>query len=218
MQLIAANWGHYNAAGGDCTGQFHFGLFQEDGDLGARIIQRNGQWTEVREGESRPFPLGVWQHVALVVGGSAAHLYHNGLEVASQPVAGILPQPRVASLGIGCKTNSAGTDVELGKPCFWLGRIDELALFNRALSVAEIQRLSAAVAIASGGQTEVESNEERGAAISKHVLRVAAARSAAECRDIDCMPQGRQYDCRRNECVDESCPLLLFQVLVFSGE
>ena len=113
--------------------------------LGGQDYPAEWAVTEVREGESRPFPLGVWQHVALVVGDPPAHLYHNGLEVASQPVAGILPQPRVASLGIGCKTNSAGTDVELGKPCFWLGRIDELALFNRALSVAEIQRLSAAV-------------------------------------------------------------------------
>jgi hypothetical protein len=88
-------------------------------------------------------PLGVWQHVALVVDASAAHLYRNGIKVATQPVHGLLPRPPMASLGIGCRTNSAGSALEWDDPCLWLGRIDELALFNRALSAAEIERLAA---------------------------------------------------------------------------
>ena len=155
--MIAANWGFRREDGNACTGQFHFGLFNRDGDLAAKITQPNGQCTEIREGASHPFPFGRWQHVAFVADGSAVHLYRNGRELASHPVAGILPKPPVASLGIGCRTNSAGTDMDQGEPCLWLGRIDELAIFNHALSAADIQRLSAAAdhqttVVPSGGQ------------------------------------------------------------------
>ncbi len=148
--MIASNWG-VPARGRKNTGQFHLGLFEFRGDLSARVTQRDGQVVQVREGESEPFPVNAWQHVALVADGSILHLYRNGKEVASAPCAGVLPDPPVASLGIGCRTNPAGTDAYAcsGQPLnlnrdyawFWHGRIDELAIFNQALSAQSIERL-----------------------------------------------------------------------------
>ena len=80
------------------------------------VTQRDGKWVEVREGAAHPFPMFVWQHVALVADGTTLHLYRNGKQVASGPCCGVLPQPPVAGLGIGCRTNEAGTDVAPGQP------------------------------------------------------------------------------------------------------
>ncbi len=138
--MIASNWG-VPAGGRENTGQFHLGLFELRGDLAAHVTQRDGQVVEVREGEAEPLPVNAWQHVALVADGTTLHLYRNGKEVASAPCAGVLPRPPTASLGIGCRTNHAGTDAYMiDNPVksynyyawFWPGRIDELAIFNHA--------------------------------------------------------------------------------------
>ncbi len=146
--MIASNWGIPNGDRQN-TGQFHLGLFQDRGDLSARVTQRDGQTTEVREGEPNPLPLDLWQHVALVADGTALRLYRNGKQVAAAPCAGVLPWPPVAGLGIGCRTNAAGDDAYLSEPelrgrsygWYWQGRIDELAIFNDALSPQIIGQL-----------------------------------------------------------------------------
>jgi hypothetical protein len=140
--MIASNWGipdreHEN------TGQFQLCLYRDDGDLAACVTQRDGQRVEVREGRDSPLPLRVWQHVALVADGTALRLYRNGKEVASGPCAGVLPHPPLAGLGIGCRTNKAGTDGHVDRTyCwYWRGGIDELAIFNQALSPQNIEQL-----------------------------------------------------------------------------
>ena len=142
--MIASNWGTVHD-GHTTTGQFHLGLYGRDGDLSAQVTQRNGQWVEVlREGASHPIPMFAWQHVALVADGTTLHLYRNGKEVASSPCAGVLPKPPVAGLGIGCRTNDAGTAVVPDSPPgydYWQGWIDELAIFNQALSPQQIGQL-----------------------------------------------------------------------------
>jgi hypothetical protein len=98
--MIASNWG-VPVPNTATTGQFHLGLYPDDGDLAARVTQRSGRWVEVREGASHPLPMFVWQHVALVADGKNLHLYRNGREVDSAACAGVLFPPPVASLGIG---------------------------------------------------------------------------------------------------------------------
>ncbi len=142
--MIASNWGMPDEKS-ENTGQFQLGL-QDEGDLVACVTQRDGRRVEIREGqgELERFPLHVWQHVALVADGTALHLYRNGKEVASCPCAGVLPRPPVAALGVGCRTNHAGTDAESSGShyCwFWDGSIDELAIFNQALSAETIGQL-----------------------------------------------------------------------------
>ena len=148
--MIAANWGHPQD-GNHLTGQFMLGLFGKDGDLSGRVTRHDGQYVEAREGAARPFPLFVWQHAALAVDGAALRLYRNGEEVASIPCDGvILPSP-LTSMAIGCKTDNTGLKAASGesgnayswqREFFWQGRIDELAVFNHALSAKTIRRLS----------------------------------------------------------------------------
>ncbi|MCG2682067.1 MAG: LamG domain-containing protein [Planctomycetales bacterium] len=144
--MIASNWSAFSSGRGGALGdrgQFHFGLYDRDGNLIARVTQRDGQMAELREGASQPLPLFVWQHVVLVADGTTMHLYRNGKEVASGPCAGVLPQPPTAGLGIGCRTNEAGTDPLPDTPgaFYWQGRIDEFAVFNQALSAETVEQL-----------------------------------------------------------------------------
>ena len=127
---ISGNWGLK-------PGQFHFGLYKSDYDLAVKIMQRNGELLEVREQKQR-FPLGIWQHVAFVVDKTELRLYRNGEKVASAKCHGLQPDPPMKSLAIGCKTDDSGEAV-WGK--HWYGLIDELAVFNKALSDEEIFRL-----------------------------------------------------------------------------
>jgi hypothetical protein len=122
--------------------QFHVGLFLEDGDLFVSINQRNKNHIELREGASHPLPLGKWQHVAFVADGSVLHLYRNGREVASAPCDGVYSAPAIQHMMIGCKDVRESWAARNLQPGFsWLGRIDELATFNRALSADEIRQL-----------------------------------------------------------------------------
>jgi ferric-dicitrate binding protein FerR (iron transport regulator) len=132
--MIAANWGDRR------TGQFHFGQYFNDSDLAIGVTQNSGAPIYVREGRGQPLPLKTWQHVAFVIDGERARLYRNGQQVAEAPCRGILAESPVPALGIGCKTNDAGTAGSLGT--LWHGRIDELALFHQALSPDAIKKLS----------------------------------------------------------------------------
>ncbi len=133
--VIAANWGN------EATGQFYLSLYGSDGDITACVTQHNGKRIEIREGAEHCVPMTEWVHVAFVADGTELRLYHNGKEAASTACDGVLPNPPMRSMGIGCRTNNTGTAISSTMPCYWLGRIDELAVFNRALSLEEIHRL-----------------------------------------------------------------------------
>jgi len=79
---------------------------------------------------------GVWYHVALVYDGASLKGYVNGALDGTQPVSGAL-QATDNSLKIGSYAPVNGT---MSK-CFFAGEIDEVALFNRALSAAEIKTI-----------------------------------------------------------------------------
>ncbi len=127
---ILKNWG------GSAAGQFHFGLQDNAGDLSNFLQTEGGVFPNARE--NTPFPLGSWQHVALTADGSTLRLYRNGTEVGSAAYVGNLANSPMAALGIGVKLNDAGTGPDTGSPGFWQGRMDDLGLWNRALSVGEV--------------------------------------------------------------------------------
>jgi hypothetical protein len=82
---------------------------------------------------SRTIPLDTWAHVAITYDGSMLRLYINGAEAGHRAATGtLLPGwPEAGSLG--------------GSPAF-AGSLDEVRLYRRALSVAEI-RLDAATPV-----------------------------------------------------------------------
>ena len=127
---IAKNWG------GSVSGQFHFGLQDTAGDLSNFLTVSGGSQPNTREGAL--FPIGSWQHVAFTADGAQMRIYRNGVQAGSVGYGGNLGVPPIKALGIGAKLNDAGTGADAGAPGYWQGRIDDLGMWNRALSEAEI--------------------------------------------------------------------------------
>ncbi len=134
---IAKNWGEGSQEGQ--RGQFHFGLKGTTGQLEAHINDIDG--IEKFAIETEPLPLGTWQHVAMVANDSRLRLYRNGKEVGSVAYTKIVGSERIRALSIGAKLDGSGSWVEPCNRGFWDGTIDELAIFNHALTREEIKRL-----------------------------------------------------------------------------
>ncbi len=143
---VAKNWSGGNAS------HFHLGLTDTTGDLSNYIRQNNADYG-LRENVL--FPIGAWQHVAFVLDASAEQLYRNGVQVAQAPYSGNVPLPSFAPLAIGAKLLNAGGTAD----SFWHGRIDEVAVWNRALSPTEMSRL----AVADGGYASLIRTDTRAA-------------------------------------------------------
>jgi hypothetical protein len=134
--FIVANWRFHE------FGQFHFGLRSSGSDLGVAIAQRDRTLLVVREGPEHPFPMNVWQHVAFVCDGRQLRLYRNGAMVASAFYNCLYLNPKVSPLAIGGRlSDNSDTVVESEREC-WRGRIDELAIFNHALTSEQVRQLS----------------------------------------------------------------------------
>lgn len=78
-------------------------------------------------------PVGTWSHVAITKSGGFYRLYKNGIEVASYSYGNL--QTSVSHLRIGTSYNSAD-DLS-----FFNGAIDEVEVFNHALSGSEISAI-----------------------------------------------------------------------------
>jgi Concanavalin A-like lectin/glucanases superfamily len=131
---IAKNW-----AGGEDWGQFHFGLYYDSGELEAHIQDSSGKEITVRDQVA--LPLGIWHHVAFVADGSTLRLYRDGREIDSAPYRELRRDPRIKALAIGTKLNLQGDAPEERDFNMWDGRLDELAIFNYAVSPEQIRQL-----------------------------------------------------------------------------
>lgn len=90
-----------------------------------------------RATEPTPLPLNVWVHVAATYDGTTIRLYRDGAQVASSPMAG--------GLAVNAKSFLIGrTEGGSVGPNFWKGSIDELSVYGRALSPAEIAAIHGA--------------------------------------------------------------------------
>ena len=94
-----------------------------------------------------PISTSTWHHVATTWDAQTVYQYIDGVEVGSRPLTGNLSPTAVfgvaSGVGIGCgnvdATGSTGSDA------YWfVGAIDEVALYDRALSATEIQNYYAA--------------------------------------------------------------------------
>jgi len=132
---IAKNWAK-NPARSE-RGQFHFGLWHDDGSLEVHVHDRTGAEIGVRD--TVPLPLGEWQFVAFTVDGSTLRLFRDGREIATAPCIG-LSSTGPTALALGVKLD-AGRQPEPNTPGFWHGTLDELAVFHRALSPDQIRTL-----------------------------------------------------------------------------
>jgi Concanavalin A-like lectin/glucanases superfamily len=76
-----------------------------------------------------PLPLNAWTHLATTYDGSTLRLYVNGAEVGTQATSGAI-QVSTGRLRIG--GNAIWSE-------WFAGRIDEVRIYTRALTAAEIQ-------------------------------------------------------------------------------
>jgi hypothetical protein len=113
----------------DGQGNFNLSL-QENGRLKATI--RNGDGDVSSIAGSSVLPQETWRHVVVTADAERLHLYEDGKLVASTPGAAMAASDSDTTVWFG--TNSIASQV-------WNGRIDELALFDRALNENEIAAL-----------------------------------------------------------------------------
>ena len=112
-------------------GQGNFSLsLDENGRLQATI--RNGDGDVSSIAGSSVLPQETWRHVVVTADGERLHLYEDGKLVASTPCAAMAVSDSDTTVWFG--TNPRASQV-------WNGRIDELALFDRALNENEIAAL-----------------------------------------------------------------------------
>jgi len=118
-------------------GDLAYGLFptSDAGLPNVSIITANGL---VSLDGPQPIPFGQWSHLAASYDGSALRLYVNGLEVGNVAASGnLLASPDPLTLG---------GDLPYGE--FFLGQMDELRIYNKVLTPAEIKvDMNASVAL-----------------------------------------------------------------------
>jgi len=92
----------------------------------AAYVRTNG--TEQSAPGTNPLPLNAWSHLAATYNGSVLRIYVNGTQVASTTVTG--------SIDTSTQPLQIGGNSVWGE--YFAGRIDELRIYNRALSASEI--------------------------------------------------------------------------------
>jgi len=108
----------------------NFGLsLDKDGMLLAAIKGRNGDASSIAGGSV--LPVKTWRHIVVTADGEQLQLYEDGKLVASKPCAAVAASD---SDPVWFGTDAKATQV-------WDGRIDEVALFDRALNEEEIAAL-----------------------------------------------------------------------------
>ena len=130
--------------------RFHFGLSGDDGDLEVHIACPDGSEPIARE--AHPLQTGCWHHVAFVVDETNLRLYRDGVEVAKTNHSG-LNHSNLEVISVGAKLTGMGDRPDPIEPGFWHGRLDEIAVFARALAPYQIRQLyESAFMPASSGQ------------------------------------------------------------------
>ena len=140
---------------GDVRGQFHFGL--GGGTPGGTLDLLQNEYgrtgsasTTLTTTAPDPFPTNQWVHVAFTLDSTAGfhRLYVNGDVVASAayPGPGVLGNKTTGAnprgIGIGLKPNTAGT-APSNVGGYWNGFIDEVGIYDHALSEADIETIIA---------------------------------------------------------------------------
>jgi hypothetical protein len=97
---------------------------------GGGTAQLNAWWTGAQSMYGNPVQQGTWTHVAVTAGANTMRLYVNGTQVRSKAISGSLPATSGA-LRIG------GNAVWSNE--FFDGTLDDVRVYSRALSAAEIQ-------------------------------------------------------------------------------
>lgn len=113
----------------------YFHLTPSSGNGTLRFAITTNSWPNNAEQivEAPALPAGQWQHVAVTLAGNRLNIFQNGIVVASGTT-------RLSPGDVRPTLNYLGRSQYSGDPYFQ-GKLDEVFLFQRALSEAEIARL-----------------------------------------------------------------------------
>jgi hypothetical protein len=116
------------------TGGLAYSLYSNDGNSNpsrpAGYIRNNN--ADVEATAAPALPVGVWTHLAVTYDGTSVRLYVNGvLRSTTSAPGGIAASTSPLRIGGNTVFSSPGTE-------YFAGLIDEVRVYNRALSAAEI--------------------------------------------------------------------------------
>lgn len=117
-------------------GMFHFGADAFSSVLSIYIGEADGNAVSVSS--SLLLEQHQWYHVAFSADGSILRLFVNGNEVGFAPYDGTLATG-VSATFLGAKPGDSGTSPASSLAGYWDGYMDEVRIWNRGLSQAEIQ-------------------------------------------------------------------------------
>jgi hypothetical protein len=133
---IVKNWGDSKC------GELHLGLTGSSEDLEIELDGATPGGPVCREGDGKTFPTGRWVLVAFVTDGKKVDLYRDGQLVATAPSRPLPSNPEIKSLAFGFKTGDDGVSPLANAAVgYWDGMIGDFAMFDRALSPAEMSRM-----------------------------------------------------------------------------
>jgi hypothetical protein len=121
---------HWNVGGRD----IQFGM---NNGVGMRYGQWGGDNGVIASSVGNTVPLNTWTNVVFVRNGTACTIYANGVSIAG----GTVPVPTV---------NPTSMEIGFGAGNNLIGSIDDVAIWNTAISGAQVQTLSNVLAVNSG--------------------------------------------------------------------
>jgi hypothetical protein len=139
--LSIAAWVHHSANAG---ASLQTVVSRQEGptneELYALFVRRDGRVVFSLAGATleppAAVPAGRWVHLAATYDGARARLYIDGAEIGARDLREDFP-PDTEPLVIGGNLNGPQDPSVLS----WEGRLDEVALYNRGLAIAEIRAL-----------------------------------------------------------------------------
>jgi len=112
----------------------HYWMVSTFDEKALRFRLKTDGLTDILISDPDEIQLGQWYHVAATYDGSKMRIYKNAIEIASRDKSGNINTNASVSAAIGNQPSSAGS-----KP--FDGLIDDIRIYNRALSASEIQKL-----------------------------------------------------------------------------
>jgi concanavalin A-like lectin/glucanase superfamily protein len=133
VKTVGALAGNAGIAGtwNDNSGAFRTYLFWVLGGQTMEFVLSPDHAGYDRAGDPTPFPADVWVHVAATYDGTTIRVYRDGVEAGSRAMTGKLATNDLPFLIGRTEGGSVG-------PNFWKGSIDELSLYDHALTAAQV--------------------------------------------------------------------------------
>ncbi len=131
--VIVSKW---DAVVGPEQRSYSFSL--QPGGLAYLAVSPNGGTDYTAVYTHEPVPVNQWTHLAVTYDGAALRIYRNGLLDNETPYTGGI-FPGKSDLGVGANVGGTAVgDVSSPFAALFAGLIDEVSIYNRALSVGEI--------------------------------------------------------------------------------